>query len=97
MENMHLIQSPAAWQNYALPLTFTILLVFLNVFRKEEMPAFLGKHWHRMSGIHVGIYLFRDVPAPLTDPEKNHFLLFSIIRHDMLASGVLGTYIWRYL
>ena len=39
-----LIQFSAAWQSYGQFLTFTVLLMFLNIFKKEEMPAFLGKH-----------------------------------------------------
>lgn len=44
LETMHLIQFPAAWQSYGQSLTFTTLLMFFNIFKKEEMPAFLGKH-----------------------------------------------------
>ena len=43
---MQVIQFPAAWQSYDQFLTFIVLLMFLNIFKKEEMPAFLGKHWN---------------------------------------------------
>lgn len=53
--------------------------------------------WHRMSVIHFGIHLTGDASAPLTDPEKDTFchclFIFSFIRHGMLASDVLSTYI----
>lgn len=84
---------PCSSAELFLPLTFTVLLIFLNILRKEESPAFLGKHFE--------IHSTMDAPVPQTHPKEDHFLLlftyfFSFIKNDMLASGTLSTCLWRY-